>query len=80
MKNVSHKNAPGAISAIAFDVKPVRPSDGLVVGFSWFDDMSCSLVLFGVKSTLGTAMSAVGPQMQPKIKKALDLNFRSKTS
>src|SRR5215475_3729382 len=26
MKNVSHRNAPGAISAIALTVSPVRPS------------------------------------------------------
>src|SRR5215472_13515184 len=31
MKNVSQRNAPGAISAIAFDVSPVRPS--VVGGF-----------------------------------------------
>src|SRR6058998_1386386 len=42
MKNVTHKNAPGAISAIAFIVRPPRPNVGLVVGFS-FDDMSFSL-------------------------------------
>src|SRR5689334_13511214 len=26
MKNVSQRNAPGAMSAMAFDVRPVRPS------------------------------------------------------
>jgi hypothetical protein len=26
MKNVSHKNAPGAMRAIAFEVRPVSPS------------------------------------------------------
>src|SRR5580698_5913821 len=31
MKNVSHRNAPGAISAIAFEVRPVNPS--VVGGF-----------------------------------------------
>jgi hypothetical protein len=46
MKKVSHRNAPGAISAIAFEVKPVRPSVALVVGFSWFDDMSFSFFIF----------------------------------
>src|SRR5439155_12828674 len=35
MKNVSQRNAPGAISAIAFDVSPVRPSVvGGLVGVS----------------------------------------------
>jgi hypothetical protein len=32
--NVSHKNAPGAISAMAFDVRPVRPSVGFIPAFS----------------------------------------------
>ncbi|PYS27865.1 MAG: hypothetical protein DMG11_14820 [Acidobacteria bacterium] len=40
---MSHKNAPGAISAMAFEVNPVRPSVALVVGFS-FDDMSFSFL------------------------------------
>src|SRR5207244_10000048 len=44
MKNVSHKKAPGAISAIALIVRPPRPSVGLVVGFS-FDDMSFFLLI-----------------------------------
>jgi hypothetical protein len=30
MTNVSHKNAPGAISAIAFIVNPVRPNVGFI--------------------------------------------------
>src|SRR5881296_182370 len=38
MKNVSQRNAPGAISAIALIVRPPSPNVGLVVGFS-FDDM-----------------------------------------
>src|SRR5690349_15485562 len=31
-ENVSHRKAPGAISAMALDVKPVRPSVALVAG------------------------------------------------
>src|SRR5215813_2957744 len=45
MKNVSHRNAPGAISAIALMVKPPRPKVALVVGFS-FVDMSSPLICF----------------------------------
>src|SRR5690349_4367702 len=32
MKNVSHRNAPGAMSAIAFIVRPVRPRVGCSFG------------------------------------------------
>ena len=49
MKNVSHRNAPGAISAIALIVRPPRPNVGLVVGFS-FDDMSFSLLIRGLQN------------------------------
>src|SRR5215475_12077560 len=45
MKNVSHRNAPGAMSAIALTVKPVRPSvDG---GFAAGDagDIRCSFLV-----------------------------------
>src|ERR1051325_2925581 len=31
MKKVSHRNAPGAMSAIAFIVRPVRPSVGCIL-------------------------------------------------
>src|SRR5262249_679155 len=44
-KNVSHKNAPGAISAMALEVNPASPRVGLVPGFS-FDDMSVSFLTF----------------------------------
>src|SRR5438093_12239578 len=55
MKNVSHRNAPGAISAIALIVRPPRPNVGLVVGFS-FDDMSFSLLILWIAKSR-TAMS-----------------------
>src|ERR1700752_4009977 len=37
MKNVSQRNAPGAISAIAFDVNPVSPrvDGGFVAAVGW---------------------------------------------
>src|ERR1044071_10407688 len=80
MKNVSHKNAPGAISAIALEVKPVRPNDGLVVGFSWFDDMSCSFGFVGSRvQRKRTAMSAARPTTGAENKKSLRPEFRSKT-
>ena len=35
MKNVSQRKAPGAISAIAFIVRPVRPNVGFILGASF---------------------------------------------
>src|SRR5262244_1768874 len=81
MKNVSHRNAPGAIRAIALIVKPPRPNVGLVVGFS-FDDMSFSLLIYGLQNrgrqcpNGRTAVSETGA----KNKKALDPETESKTS
>src|SRR2546428_5478023 len=44
MKNAIHKNAPGAINAIAFIVRPPKPSVAFVVGFL-LDGMSFSLIV-----------------------------------
>src|SRR5437899_4451141 len=77
MKNVSHKNAPGAISAIALIVRPPRPNVALVVGFFSFVDISLSFFASELRD-LRTAMSrrqdgdVPGDTCSAKIKKALD--------
>ncbi len=43
LANVSHRNAPGAISAMAFMVSPVRPRVGFMVTVS--SAMVCSFSL-----------------------------------
>ena len=42
--NVSHRNAPGAIRAIAFTVRPVRPNVFFILGASPFEAMSFLLL------------------------------------
>src|SRR5713226_10574466 len=45
MKNVSQRNAPGAISAIALTVRPVRPNVALDVDGAGSDGIRCSFSL-----------------------------------
>src|SRR5580704_1640838 len=56
MKNVSQRKAPGAMSAIALTVRPVRPSVALDVDGADSDGIRCS---FSLRASQ-TAETAVG--------------------
>src|SRR5262245_30563032 len=64
IKKVNHRNAPGAISAMALIVRPPKPNVGLVVGFS-FVDISFSLSflaqLFGTTTSERNRTTASTP-------------------
>src|SRR5262245_50374334 len=69
MKNVSHKNAPGAMSAMAFEVNPVRPSVALLSDFS-FDDISVSFSIWLAKQLKQSGRRCPRKTFRPKTKKS----------